>query len=206
MNEYSFIFVPMRIRDEEKVKLVKQKAIESIVKDGFEGFSMNKLAKTCDISVATLYIYYKDKDDLIISIAKEEGDRMADIFIENFDPTLSFEDGMRVQWINRYKYVIANPLSYLFFEQLRTSTYQERFLDTFMKKFRTIISEFMNNVVAKGEISAMPLEVFWSVAYAPLYSLVRFDKEGQSIGGKPFYMTDEVLWRTFDLVIKALKN
>jgi len=196
----------MRIRDEDKVKLVKQKALESIVQDGFEGFSMNRLAKACGISVATLYIYYKDKDDLIISIAREEGDKMGDMFIENFDPDLSFEEGMRVQWNNRYKFLTENPLAHLFFEQLRTSTYQERFLDNFMKKFKTVIGEFMQNVVAKGEIKPMSLEVFWSIAYAPLYALVRFDREEQSIGGKPFKLTEEILWQTFDLVIKAFKS
>lgn len=196
----------MRIRDEDKVKLVKQKALESIVKDGFEGFSMNKLARACRISVATLYIYYKDKDDLIITIAKEEGDRMANTLIRNFDPTMSFEEGLRIQWKNRYTYILENPLANAFFEQLRTSTYQERFLEDFMKKFKTVISEFMHGVVARGEMRSMSLEVFWSVAYAPLYSLVRFDREGQSIGGKPFKMTDEILWQTFDLVIKGLKN
>ncbi len=196
----------MRIRDEEKVQLVKQKALESFVRDGFEGFSMNKLAKACGISVATLYIYYKDKDDLIITIAQEEGDKMAEAMIKDFTPTLSFEDGMRIQWQNRYQYVSENPLAYLFFEQLRTSTYQTRFLAHYMQKFKLVITEFMHNVVANGEMNAMPLEVFWSIAYAPLYSLVRFDKEGHSVGGKPFKMSDKVLWQTFDLVIKALKN
>ena len=196
----------MRVRDEDKVKLVKQKALESIVKEGFEGFSMNKLAKICGISVATLYIYYKDKDDLIITIAKEEGNKMADTLIRNFDPSMSFEEGMRTQWKNRYTYILENPLANSFFEQLRTSTYQARFLEDFMKKFKAVIGEFMHGVVARGEMNPMPLEVFWSVAYAPFYSLVRFDKEGQSIGGKPFKMTDEVLWQTFDLVIKGLKN
>lgn len=196
----------MRVRDEEKVQLVKQKALESLVKDGFEGFSMNKLAKACGISVATLYIYYKDKDDLIISIAHEEGEKMATAMIENFTPSLSFEEGMRIQWQNRYAYVVANPLAYQCFEQLRTSSYQVKFLENFMKRFKVTISEFMHNVVARGEMNPMPLEVFWSVAYAPLYSLLRFDREGQSLGGKPFKMTDEILWQTFDLVIKALKN
>lgn len=196
----------MRIRDEEKVNLVKRKALESFVKDGFEGFSMNKLAKACNISVGTLYIYYKDKDDLIISLAREEGDKMADAMIKNFDPSVSFEQGMRIQWENRYAYVSQNPLSYLFFEQLRTSTYQVRFLEDFMKNFKTVITSFMHNVVSRGEINAMPLEVFWSVAYAPLYSLIRFDREGQSVGGKPFKMNDEIFWQTFHLVIKALKN
>ncbi|MFA6275836.1 MAG: TetR/AcrR family transcriptional regulator [Pedobacter sp.] len=196
----------MRTRDEDKVSLVKKMAIKSIVKDGFEGFSMNKLAKACGISVATLYIYYKDKDDLIISIAKEEGDAMGDAMIKNFDPTVSFEEGMRVQWQNRYAYMLENPYTISFFEQLRNSTYQSRFLDNYMQKFKLVIGQFMDNVVKNGEINAMPLEVFWSVAYAPLYSLVRFDNEGQSVGGKPFKMTDGVLWQTFNLVIKALKN
>lgn len=196
----------MRVRDEDKVKLVKQKAIESIVKDGLEGFSMNKLAKLCEISVATLYIYYKDKDDLIISIAHEQGDQMADAFIENFHADLSLEEGMRVQWVNRYNYLKANPLTHLFVEQLRNSTYQQRFLEDFMKKFKLVVKQFMINTVERGEINPMPVEVFWSIAYAPLYSLVRFDQEGQGLGGKPFTMSDEVLWKTFELVIKALKN
>ncbi|RZL49479.1 MAG: TetR/AcrR family transcriptional regulator [Pedobacter sp.] len=196
----------MRVRDEDKVNLVKQKALESFIKDGFEGFSMNKLAKSCSISVGTLYIYFKDKDDLIISLAKEYGDGMANAMIKDFDPKASFEEGMRVQWQNRYNYVVVNPHAYLFFEQIRTSSYQERFLENFMKKFKVSISEFMHNVVSRGEIKEMPLEVFWSVAYAPLYSLIRFHNEGQSLAGKPFKMTDEVLWQTFDLVIKALKN
>lgn len=196
----------MRVRDEEKVKLVKQTAIKLIVEDGFEGFSMNKLAKACGISVATLYIYYEDRDDLIMSLAKEQGDRMGDAMINGFDPEASFEEGMRVQWRNRYNFITENPESGLFLEQLRTSTYQERFLEDFMRKFRHVIEQFMHNVVARGEINTMPLEVFWSVAYAPLYSLVRFDREGKSLGGKPFKLTDELLWQTFDLVIKALKN
>lgn len=196
----------MRLRDEDKVKLVKEKALETIVNDGLEGFSMNKLAKSCGISVATLYIYYKDKDDLVMSIAQEEGDKMSNTFLQNFDPSLSFEEGLRIQWQNRYAYNLANPLAHSFFEQLRSSAYQERFLGSFKLKFKALIGEFTHNIVARGEINPMPFEVFWSIAYAPLYSLIRFDKEGQNIAGKPFKMSDEVLWQTFDLVIKSLKK
>lgn len=196
----------MRLRDEDKVKLVKQKALETIVKYGLEGFSMNKLAKSCGISVATLYIYYKDKDDLVISIAQEEGDKMQETFLQNFDPKLSFEEGLRIQWQNRYAYNLANPFAQSFFEQLRSSAYQERFLENFKQNFKALIGEFTHNIVARGEINPMPLEVFWSMAYAPLYSLIRFDREGQNIAGKPFKMSDDVLWQTFDLVVKSLKK
>ncbi|TSD63021.1 TetR/AcrR family transcriptional regulator [Inquilinus sp. KBS0705] len=195
----------MRTRDNGKEELVKQQAIQMIVKDGLEGFSMNKLARACKISVATLYIYYKDRDDLIIKIALEEGKHMCDAMIKGFDPEAPFEDGMRIQWKNRYAFMAANPLLGMFFEQLQSSTYHMQFLDAFTE-FKLVLHQFMSNVIKRGEIEPMPLEVYWSVAFAPLYSLVRFDNQGRSVGGKPFKMTDEVLWKTFDLVIKALKK
>jgi TetR/AcrR family transcriptional repressor of multidrug resistance operon len=196
----------MRIRNTDKVQLVKQKAIELIVKHGLEGFSMNKLAKACSISVATLYIYYKDRDDLILKIAIEEGALMGDAMIKDFDPEMLFEQGLRKQWENRYNYMVANPIMTLFFEQLRSSSYQQIFLSSFLKDFKLVMGKFMDNIIARGEIDVMPFEVYWSVAFAPLYNLIRFENEGQSMAGKPFKMTDEILWKTFDLVVKALKK
>lgn len=196
----------MRIRDNEKVQLVKQEAIELIVKDGFENFSMNKLAKKCKISVATLYIYYKDRDDLILNVAMEEGEIMGKAMLTDFDPEMSLEDGLRVQWRNRYAYSVDRPYLTMFFDQLRTSSYQEKFLQSFLSEFKVTMGKFMHNIIARGEMDEMPFEAYWSVAFAPLYNLIRFDSEGRSMGGRPFKITDEVLWKTFDMVVKALKK
>jgi TetR/AcrR family transcriptional regulator, multidrug resistance operon repressor len=196
----------MRKRDTEKETLVKQKAIETLGKYGLEGFSMNKLARACNISVATLYIYFKDKDDLIINIAIEEGTKGAEAMLRDFDPESSFETGLRTQWRNRYHHTMSNPAVALFFDQLRSSSYHEQFMGQVMSKFKQQVSTFMHNAIKRGELNPMPVEVFWSVAYAPLYSLIRFHQEGRSITGKPFEMTEGLLWATFDLVLKALKN
>ena len=196
----------MRKRDTEKEILVKQKAIETLGKYGLEGFSMNKLAKVCNISVATLYIYFKDKDDLIMNIAIEEGTKGAEAMLRDFDPESSFEDGLRTQWRNRYHHTMSNPAVALFFDQLRSSSYHEQFMGQVMSKFKQQVSTFMQNAINRGELNLMPVEVFWSVAYAPLYSLIRFHQEGRSITGKPFEMTEDLLWATFKLVLKALKN
>ncbi len=196
----------MRTRNIEKEQLVKQTAIEMVVNDGFEGFSVNKLAKACGISVATLYIYYKDKDDLITTIALEEGKRMTTISLRGFDPTQSFTDGLRIQWKNRAEFMLENPLSMCFFEQLRTSTYQTKVMEQILGDFKEAMHAFVNNAVERGELDSMPLEVFWAIAYAPLYSLLRFHNDGRSPGGKPFTMNDDIMWQTFDRVIKALKK
>jgi len=196
----------MRKRDPDKEDLVKQTAITLIVKEGLERFSMNRLAKACNISVATLYIYYKDRDDLIINIAMESGRLMSEAIIKDFDAEQSFENGLRQQWKNRYKFMVDYPHLSLFFDQLRSSSYQEEFLRGFLKDFIKVMGKFMRNVIARGEVEEMTIETFWSVAYAPLYSLARFDNEGKGLDGKPFRITDEVLWRTFDLVLKSLKK
>ena len=196
----------MRKRDPDKEDLVKETAIALIVKDGLERFSMNRLAKACNISVATLYIYYKDRDDLIINIAMESGRLMSAAIIKDFDPEQSLEDGLRQQWIYRYKFMVDYPHLSLFFDQLRSSSYQEEFLRGFLKDFIIVMGKFMHNVIERGEVEEMTIETYWSIAYAPLYSLARFDNEGKGLDGKPFKLTEEVLWKTFDLVLKSLKK
>lgn len=195
----------MRPRNTDKQELVEQKAIEMLVNDGFEGFSVNKLAKACEISVATLYIYYEDKDDLIVKIARKEAEKMNNDILRDFSPNLSLEDGLRIQWRNRYEGMMKAPYQNRFFEQLRSSTYQEQVLSSLALPFKESMGKFIRNAVERGELAKMPLEVFWSVAYAPLYNLVRFHHEGKSMGGKPFQVNEKMIWQTFDLVLKALK-
>jgi len=196
----------MRTRDTDKQELVKQTAIQMIVEHGLESFSLNKLAKACSISVATLYIYYKDRDDLIISIAVEEAEKMGSQMLQDFDPELPFEEGLRQQWKNRAAQMLNNTVNIRFFEQLRTSSYEEKVHETFGSVFRDAMGRFMTNSMERGEIDPLPIEVYWSVAFAPLYNLIRFHVEGRSLAGKPFQLTDELMWQTFDLVLKALKK
>jgi len=196
----------MRTRNNDKELLVKQKAVELLVKHGFENFSVNKLAKECRISVATLYIYYKDKDDLIIKIAIEEFNRMADAVMSDFNPDLPFEKGLRFQWEKRAKFMLENRLSMLFFEQLKNSSYQEKIYESSIGGFKEKMKRFALNAVSNGEINAMPLEVFWSIAFAPLYTLIRFHYDQRSIGGKPFALNDTIMQQTLTLVIKALRK
>lgn len=195
----------MRNRDEHKEQLVKQKAIEMIVKEGLDGFSMQKLAKQARVSPATLYIYYKDKEDLLTQLGYEEATRLTTTILRNFDPDLRFEEGMRIQWRNRADYWLENPTGASFLEQLRHSPIRARVFEALDQEFITVMTKFLHNAIDNKEILPMPKEVFWSVAYAPLYNLLRFHSEGVSLAGKPFRFSEETMWQTFEVVMKALK-
>ena len=203
----------MRIRDIIKEQLVKDKAIEIIVQYGLEGFTMNKLAKACSISVGTPYIYYKDKDDLILKIVLEEGSKMEKTINKDFYPELTFEDGLRIQWRNRFHYMLENPMLGKFFDQIGSSSYHQQFLELytsnsngFLTEFRDNMARFIFNCIDRGETQDLSIEVFWAIAFAPLYTLMKFHQQGQSVTGSPFIISEDLIWNSFGCVIKALKK
>lgn len=210
MNEYSFIFAALKIRDMrtrdiKKEKLVREKAVSLLVKEGFEGFSMQKLAKACTISVATLYIYYKNKESLLLELGAEEGKKMTAATLKNFSPDLPFAEGLRIQWENRANYWLKNPKSGAFFEALKHSPYGDCMLDDAMSGFRNTMKAFVHNAVKRKELKPLPIEVYWSVAFGPLFTLIRFHHEGKSMGGKPFKFNKTTMEQTFQLVLQTLQ-
>jgi AcrR family transcriptional regulator len=194
----------MRTRNADKEQLVKQQAIEMLVAEGFQGFSMNRLAKVCGISVATLYIYYQDKDDLIKKIGVEIGRNFFCEMLKDFSPAMSFKEGLQKQWENRARFALKYPSEVACFEIIRHSTHGDYILKESLKDFKSIMGDFFHNAVRKKELVPVSLEVFWSVAYGPLYTLLRFHSEGKSIGGRPFKFSKKMMDEAFQLVIKSL--
>jgi len=194
----------MRTRDTNKEEIVKQKAIELLVKSGIEGFSMNKLAKESNISVATLYIYYSDKDDLIRKTGIEIGQIFFAEMLKDFSPTMPFKEGLYKQWENRIRFTQKNPLEVICWELLTHSSYGETILEAGLSDFKIIMKLFFESAIERKELIPISTEVFWSVAYGPLYSLLRFEREGKNFGGERFKLNKETTNKAFELVIKAL--
>jgi AcrR family transcriptional regulator len=194
----------VRTRNADKEHLVREKAIEMLVADGFQDFSMNRLAKACDISVATLYIYYKDKDDLIKKIGVGIGKDFFREMVKDFSPRMPFKEGLKKQWENRARAALKYPKEAACFEIIRHSSHGDYILKESLKDFRPAMADFFKNAVDKKAVTPVSLEVFWSVAYGPLYTLLRFHSEGKSIGGIPFKFSKKTMEEAFRLVIKAL--
>lgn len=195
----------MRTRDENKETALRHWALEMSVKDGFDGLSMQKLAKMAGVSPATIYIYFKDRDDLILQLWLQEMKKMADATLEGFDPSMRFDEGLRVQWLNRARFCIQNPVSMHFLEQIKYSPYHEAFMKKTDTKFQKAMGEFVNNAINRKEIAKVSLEIYWSIAFAPLYQLVKMHMSGRGLRGEKFVLDDRIMNQTLRLVIKALK-
>ena len=195
----------MRTRDENKEQAIRQQAIEMIAKEGLDNFSVNKLARAAGVSPATLYIYYRDRDDLIVQLCGEVSVRMLEMSLKDFDPDMSFEEGLRRQWINRAAHYAEYPLEIQFIEHVRYSPYYSKVAAMLTERFKDVMGRFVRNAVERKELQKLPFEVYWSVAFAPLYQLIRFHTQGYSMTGEKFQLDDELLTKTLQLVLKALK-
>jgi len=196
----------MRPRDNKKEEAIKRSAVELVVREGFDGLSMHKLARAAGVSVATIYIYFKDRDDLILSICREEMHRMNASSMKGFSAGMSFAEGLRVQWRNRARHWMKYPMESQFMERIRHSPYQDRAIAFVTKEFTDAMYGFVSRAIRKRELVELPIEIYWTVAYAPLYQLVKFHMDGVHFPGKKgFRLTQQKMDQTLELVLKALK-
>jgi hypothetical protein len=195
----------MRPRDENKELLIRQKAIEMIVKHGLDGFGVNKLAKAAGVSPATIYIYYKDKDDLITKLCVDVAGKMMDYSFKDFSSEMDFSIGLKIQWQNRMEYFISFPTEMEFIEIMRYTHYYEEVNKTLTASFGSVLGPFMNNSVNKKQLIPLPFEVYWSIAFAPLYQLIKYHYQGSSYVNSSFELNDKLMTQTLELVLKALK-
>jgi len=194
----------MRIRDVNKEITIREKAIEMVVNHGFDGLSMHKLAKEAGVSVATIYIYFKDREDLLQQLYTEETKKMADATLVGFDPGCHFDEGLKVQWLNRMKHCLANPNSMSFIEQVKHSPLIDR--SVIDRTFIDAMSKFVHTAIDRNELIPLPMEIYWSIAFAPLYQLLKFHISPTSMPGRPPFSFDEKkINLTLQLVLKALK-
>src|SRR5262245_54158584 len=93
IKERTFIYIcaVMRTRDDSKRQAIYEKALKMIVEKGFDGMSMQKLARAAGVSPATIYIHFRDRDDMIWQLWNEEMKKMVTVTLEGFSPEMSFE-------------------------------------------------------------------------------------------------------------------
>ena len=66
MNVY--LYLTMRTRDQKKYDAIVRSSIELTNKFGLSGISISKIAKKANVSPATIYIYFENKEDLLTVI------------------------------------------------------------------------------------------------------------------------------------------
>jgi TetR/AcrR family transcriptional repressor of multidrug resistance operon len=192
----------MRHKDPQKESVLKEEAIKMIDRYGFDGFSLKKLAKSAGLSSSTIYVYFESKEELLSKLYNWVQEEQAEALLYCFDPQMSLREGLWVQWKNRYRYAINNPVHYRFMEQFKNSPliYHS---SVQANRFKETMGLFFKRAITIPRLSA---EVIWAIAFGPLYTLINFDLEGKKIGDGPSGLNEKKLKQGLDMVLKSFEK
>jgi len=115
----------MRTKDDVKEKLILEKALSMISKIGLSGLKMSLLAKEVGVATGTIYIYFKDKKDLIDNLYVYLVKKETELSFENLPQDVPFEERFKAALSNYMSRVATHPEVQIFFEQYARSPYNE---------------------------------------------------------------------------------
>ena len=69
-----------RLRVEERDRRILDAAREHLLRDGYHGLSMDAIAESIQYSRAVVYQHYKSKEDVLVALAAQTGERRVEYF------------------------------------------------------------------------------------------------------------------------------
>ncbi|TSE04171.1 TetR/AcrR family transcriptional regulator [Aquimarina algiphila] len=116
----------VRVKDETKRLAIVENTLDIVFEKGFAGVKMATLAKKIGISVSTLYVYYKNKEDLIISIATELIERETKRSSNSITADLPFKLKIKAIWVYWINFSINHSKEMNFITQVKKSPYYDK--------------------------------------------------------------------------------
>ena len=113
----------MRVKDELKQDALFKATIKLVNEIGFVASSVSKIAREADVSPATIYVYYKNKEDLLVSTYINIKQTLSDEILRDFDESLPIRDILKNLWFNMFRYISKSPEQFQYSEQFSNSPY-----------------------------------------------------------------------------------
>ncbi|MGS2779860.1 TetR/AcrR family transcriptional regulator [Robertmurraya sp. GLU-23] len=111
----------MRIKDNAKYIRIFNSAIKSINELGLSGTSISKIAKKADVSVATIYVYFENKEDLINKVYLGVKEDISEATFKDFHDSIEPYEAFSLAMTNFIKFLSENTAHLLFLTQFANS-------------------------------------------------------------------------------------
>jgi AcrR family transcriptional regulator len=125
----------MRTKDEEKIEALFQATVKLVNEIGFAASSVSKIAKEAQVSPATLYVYHKNKEDLLVSTYVAIKRELSRAVLQNLDEDRPIRDTLRRVWYNLFNHISSHLDHFRYMEQFGNSPYTDLVDHTILERF-----------------------------------------------------------------------
>lgn len=164
-------FRPMRTKDDEKQEALFEATVKLVNEVGFVSSSVAKIAKEANISPATIYVYYKNKEDLLVSTYIEIKRSLSESVLENFDASLPIRDILKNVWYGMFEYISSHPDYFQFTEQFSNSPYSSLVNKAEVEKFFEPVITVLQKGIEQKIIKNVNFDILTAFMFYPILIL-----------------------------------
>jgi AcrR family transcriptional regulator len=189
----------MRIKDLHKQEAIINATVQLVNEIGFVSSSVSKIAKNAGVSPATIYIYYKNKEDLLVSTYIGIKKKLGDAAIKNLDENKPIRDIIKDVWFNLFDYISKNKVYFRFTEQFSHSPYSELVKKEEVEKVFEPIYKIVRKGIEQKIIKDINYDILSAFMFYPIITLAN-PRLCENLK-----LTDETINTSFTLAWDAIK-
>lgn len=134
----------MSLRD-EIVEISK----ELLLKDGFSKISMRKIAKRADVTATSIYLYFKNKDELLLALIEESIQNLNRMLVDALDPQAGPIEQLEALAMAYTSYAFDNPQEYEIIYMVRPEEMPKYPKEKFQQVRKTY--EILADIIQRGK-------------------------------------------------------
>lgn len=162
----------MKKRDEHKQTKIQDAVAQIILTEGPAGVSTTKVARLVGIAQSNVYLYFKNKAELINSVyAREVARIMATTDLASLtDQTQTLAQRLK-QYIQQiYMYSLAHPTSLTLIQQIKSLRGQGMELTIGAADPNNVVVELLNEAIHAGVIKDLPISLHMSLVFSIVHT------------------------------------
>lgn len=113
----------MRQKDESKIEAIYQATLRLVLERGVAGITMCDISKEASLGTGTLYIYFKNKEELIKALFAECREESVKHYFRNSDAALEIREQIKRIFVNIIRYKTTHFQVSVFMEQSHHSPF-----------------------------------------------------------------------------------
>ena len=161
----------MRTKCEEKQEALFEATVKLVNEIGFAASSVAKIAKEANVSAATLYIYYRNKEDLLVSTYLAIRRHTSQAILKDFDARQPIRDILEKAWFNMFRYAMEHTHYFHFAEQFANSPYADLVDIEEVERYFEPIIKALNKGIDQKTIKNVSIDILKAFIYYPVVVL-----------------------------------
>ena len=162
----------MKKKDETKYETIIQAAIKIIVTEGAASLSTTKVAKAVGISQSNIYIYFKNKSDMLLQVFEHEQAIMRQSITTMITAQTTTAGQVRAWLRMLYHIAVTKPDTLTTVSQIKQLPDSTTPADPADAQ-QNIVADMLRAGVARGDLRNMPVQVFMTMAFSTIVTYVR---------------------------------